>query len=142
MRYARLRGRGSLLRKDMQFVLCAPHGGLREPFPSLPLPENVKVSAGTEFRQQTRPLRRLQRRVQRRQKRMLQHFQNFPFCPRPPFLIPARKLPLIHHLSSENNASGPRSGGRRRRRRMFELSEVYRADVAGAETVEEADIGE
>lgn len=66
--------RGSLLIKvyektcivTKRMLKCAPDGGFREAFAWLTLPENVKVSAGTEIGQQTRPFRRIQRRVKRR----------------------------------------------------------------------------
>lgn len=104
----------------------------------------MEIAAGAELRQKARPFRRLHGGVEPREERVIQHLENLPLRPRPPFLIPARKLLPVHHLRREE------SGGRRRRlrrlgrggNRLLELGQVDGADVAGAETVEEAEIGE
>ena len=105
-----------------RLLTCAPDGGFREAFAGLTLAEDVEVATGAELRQQTRPFGRLQARVERGQERVVQHFQNVPFCPRSPFLITARQLLLVHDLGGEDGVSG---GG-------LELGQEDGADVAGA----------
>lgn len=93
----------------------------------------MEVAAGAELRQQARPFGGLQVGVERGQKRVVQHFQYLPLRRRPPFLVTAGELPLVHDLGGEDRVG---AGG------ALELGEVDGADVAGAEAVEEADVGE
>lgn len=92
----------------------------------------MKISTGAKLSQEAAPFRRINNSVKRRQKGMIQHFQNLPFGLGPPFLVPAGELLLIHDLGRKESVG----------RGLFELGEVDGADVAGAEAVEEAEVGE
>jgi len=71
-------------------------------------------------------------RVERGQERVIQHFQNFPFCPRSPFLVPPRQVLLLHHLRCEHRAATFFPG----------LRQIDGAHVAGAQAAREAEVRE
>lgn len=101
-------------------------------FLGLALTENVEIAARTELGQQTRPPRTIQRGIQRGQKRMIQHFQYFPFYPRPVLFVSTHKLSLIHHF-----------GGKKAPiiiALALQLNEVHAADVAAAEAVNKTQV--
>lgn len=109
-----------------------PDGGFIEPFVLLPLPENVKITAGTKLSQKTEPFRSINGSIKSRQKRMIKRFKYFSLCLRSSFLTSTNKLLLIHHFRRKH---------RRNLAVVIKFSEVDRADVAGAETVGEAEVG-
>lgn len=119
-----------LIRRKL--TACAPDGGFEEAFVGEALAEDVQVTAGAERRQETEPLRRVDEGVERGQERMIQHFQNFPLCPRSAFLVPPRQVLLLHHLRREHRAVVTFLGH----------GEVDGAHVAGAEAAREAEVGE
>lgn len=90
----------------------------------------MQITAGTELSQQARPPWTIQRGIQSWQERMIDHFQNFPFYPRPIFFVSTHELFLVHDFSGEQAAGGC----------VLELHEVYAADVAASEAVDEAEI--
>lgn len=117
-----------------KLTACAPDGGFEEAFVGESLAEDVQVTAGAEQRQETEPLRRVDGGVERGKKRMIQHFKNFPLCPRPPFLVPSRQVLLLHHLRREHRAAGSSA--------FLGHRQVDGAHVAGAEAAREAEVGE
>lgn len=91
----------------------------------------MEVTAGAELGQEAEPPGRVDACVESGQERVVQHFENFPLGPRPPFLAPAGQLLLVHHLGGEDAAL-----------EGLQLSEVDGADIAGAETDSEPEVGE
>lgn len=71
-------------------------------------------------------------RVQRGQERVIQHFQNFPLCPRSAFLVPPRQVLLLHHLRREHGTATF----------FFGLRQIDGTHVAGAEAAREAEVRE
>lgn len=121
-----------LIRRKL--TACAPDGGFEEAFVGEALAEDVQVTAGAERRQETEPLRRVDEGVERGQERMIQHFQNFPLCPRSAFLVPPRQVLLLHHLRREHRAAGSSA--------FLGHRQVDGAHVAGAEAAREVEVGE
>lgn len=85
----------------------------------------MEVAAGAELGEEAEPFGGVNGGVESGQEGVVQQFENFPFCPRPPFLAPARKLLLVHHLRREGHGGGGIVGvcG-------LEFGEVDGADVA------------
>lgn len=71
-------------------------------------------------------------RVQCGQERVIQHFQNFPFCLRSAFLVPPRQVLLLHHLCGEHGAATF----------FFGFRQIDGTHVAGAEAAREAEVRE
>lgn len=111
-------------------IANAPYCIFVEALEGLALAEVVEVAAGTELRQQATPSRRLDRRVKGGQERVLQHFQYFPLCPRPLFLVPTHKLLLVHYLGREHALSF----------RPLHLRHVHAPDVAAPHAPHEPDV--
>lgn len=114
-------------------LTCEPDGGFGEAFRRLALTVDVEVAAGAELRQQAEPLRRVDASVERGQERMVQHLQNFPLGPRATFFASARQLLLVHHFRRVE--ATVRFG-------CFQFGEMDGADVAGAESGDEAEVRE
>lgn len=66
----------------------------------------MEVAAGAELSEEAEPLGRVHASVERGEERVVQHLQDLLLRLRPPFLAPARELPLVHDLGREKRERG------------------------------------
>ena len=111
--------------------MMIPDSGFREAFVGLALAEDVEVAAGAELGEEAEPFGGVDGGVEGGEEGVVEGFEDFPLGLGSSFLAAAGQLLLVHHLGGEHHGEGP----------VVEFGEVDGADVAGAETAGEAEVG-